>query len=609
VKIRRERLADMVWPFILVLAGVKYLAGLGAIEDVPVFSSEASYLGRGVNLLHAGVVDRADSPIYSVWYYVLSLAVPDTLDLYLASHAVLSVATAPLMYLLLRALKTPPLLAALGASAFLVSNVQFAPPFNGLFALVLMLVFLNWAMRCRSEENGYVVMAAGTLLMTFARNEYLASLMLFALWLVALVLFDKWRGRPALTPARIARIGAVLLLIVVALAVLRHPQGATKQRFAFCVSYYERQVLSHGMQVLGTTGRQFPFDCEAVMRPVFGDEATIPALLASNPPAYIRFLLDNAAGYMMGTILMPFVTPFVFLSPFGQTVLVYLELGLLLWSLALIGRSAVAAGARQFLAAALPRTFVVSAAIIALANVLAAVLYFPRLYYLLPQTGLLCCLFFALLSSALPGAPPVRGGFHTAIVTGLLLLVLVPNHVHGWWRPFRTAEGADTGAPDQKVLGRRFEVVLPLWPMFVQFWSGQHFSIAPSPLDELQPGEILANRRTIEFIRSLNIRTPVHVWGVGGYPPFLSDNYFSAGIGPFGSQTVGGFVRDRHVDLVVRNRRLDAYFRARPDFQDFVQNPDVHGFVRLGIPGSVESLLIAKSLSENPDTSAEAGRE
>src|SRR5438132_11592707 len=96
--VRDEGVADSILLSLVALAALKYTLRLDAVEDVPVFSSEATYLARGVHLRDWGIVNASDSPLYSVWYYVLSLFAPDPLRLYLVSHIVLIVGATCLLF-------------------------------------------------------------------------------------------------------------------------------------------------------------------------------------------------------------------------------------------------------------------------------------------------------------------------------------------------------------------------------------------------------------------------------------------------------------------------------------------------------------------------------
>ena len=153
--------ASSVLLFFVVLTSIKFVLGIEHIQDVGLWD-ETMYLNWGVQLPQRGLPDPSWSPLYSVWYYLLSLIEPDRLRLYYLNYQVLVVSTVAAFYLFLRTLTINPYVSTCAAIWLLLSNVPFTWPFNGLFALLLLLVCLTLVVRVSSEETSYFIVGLGT---------------------------------------------------------------------------------------------------------------------------------------------------------------------------------------------------------------------------------------------------------------------------------------------------------------------------------------------------------------------------------------------------------------------------------------------------------------
>ena len=87
--------------FILFVSGWKYIYGLEKILDIGLYD-ESNYLYSGVKLFSNGFPDAESAPLYTIWYYLLSLLQPDIIELYFLNYKILTVLPPILLYILLR---------------------------------------------------------------------------------------------------------------------------------------------------------------------------------------------------------------------------------------------------------------------------------------------------------------------------------------------------------------------------------------------------------------------------------------------------------------------------------------------------------------------------
>jgi len=138
---------DLAYVIFLAIASIRVTNALAAIRDILPFD-ESLYLYHGIKLSEFGppsVQERLiSSPLYSVWYYILSLFENDTLRLYYLNYKVIMTSATTLLYLYMRRLKVMPLIAAVVSFMFLISanNGLRTPVWVVHFVLLVVLFFL-----------------------------------------------------------------------------------------------------------------------------------------------------------------------------------------------------------------------------------------------------------------------------------------------------------------------------------------------------------------------------------------------------------------------------------------------------------------------------------
>ena len=80
--------------------------GLQSVRDIR-FDDETIYLDHGIRMLLNGAVPADRSPLYQLWYWLLSLIVHDPVDLYYSNWSVLLFVNLLLLWFLLLKIGVP----------------------------------------------------------------------------------------------------------------------------------------------------------------------------------------------------------------------------------------------------------------------------------------------------------------------------------------------------------------------------------------------------------------------------------------------------------------------------------------------------------------------
>jgi hypothetical protein len=552
-------------------------------------------LQAGVELPRLGLRDPSWSPLYSVWYYVLSIFEADRVQLYYLNYKVLVVTTTALFYLLLRAANTNLYLSALASIWLLLSTVTSTWPHNGLFAVAIVLLCLNVMARISSEENSYLVLGLTVAVVVFVRPEFLVSLVLMLGWLA----LYYWGNRRRLGWLSATKIVFFVGAVVVLLQIFGNPMGGGESKAwpAFGQHYSINYVRWHGLAMVPW------FEWQEIVRASFGD-ATTSALAAAvnNSGAFAGHLAANAGIYILATIVEPMIAPLAFLPPRVHGALALLQFGMLiglgLFLIRAIWRD------RNLPTRVFPRRLVVAAVVVLVPNLMAALLFYPRWHYLALQTVLLLAGTAALLSEVVGVAVVQRPTVRSALIFGTALLVVSPNAVWGWLPPtgrgdrWLTKPGHRWSRErEQQIAARRFAWSFPSPSGFMNYWTGG--PLLTSWQDAVVPTGLLETRAVIDAVRSLRIDVPVHFLGfLRPYRAYLGDNYHDVSHLEKAGTPFPDFVKQQEINMIWVSDRLtnSPSYADDPGFGDYVRDPSAHGFRRIEIPAADSWLLVGKDL-------------
>src|SRR5215207_7444138 len=168
-KLLSSSTADGLAILFLLLAGLKFTYRLPSILDIDL-SDEGAYLYRGVKLVQDGVPLAENAPLYSAWYYVLSLLQPDRIALYYLNYKALTVLPPILVFLLLRRYGLSTLASVIISGLFLISAANLPVlPKPSHFALIIILLSPIAATYTKHDTSAILLMSIGTLLCSYAR--------------------------------------------------------------------------------------------------------------------------------------------------------------------------------------------------------------------------------------------------------------------------------------------------------------------------------------------------------------------------------------------------------------------------------------------------------
>lgn len=531
----------------LVLACLLMGRGVEAVLDLGLWD-EADYLHRALMLPTSGLPDPEWGPLYSLWYYALSFFWPDPVALYYANARLLILMTSVAGYAFLRHLGARPWFALAGAGVYLLSMAPHVQPRPTLLSFFILLVALCAALRAGSREDACARLGMGLLIASFARPEYFLSFLLVSallgVWLV------RGRGPRALRTAALYGVSFAVLV-----ALMGNPFGNTSNRrfYAFCQHFADGYSKRTGRVEVNPWAQ-----CNAVLRPVFGDADTLGAALRANPSeffAHLRWNVENhpreslevfASGYN-GRPLMPGTGPWT-REHVGHLLLI-----------ALLGLPVVVLAWRwRRLPGALRQPRVVGAllavGVVLLPGLLSSVLLQPRHHYLVLQ-GVMGVAVLVALATAVrgPDAPEgtSRRGLALCALLAAVVVLAVPDlgHRQGWGSP-----------PERQVLQR------------------------VRTLQTLGLGARVASGSSIGVLDTQ-----------GGLPVYLGAPFRRIPVWTMrAGESLSQYLRREQVDLVFLDDRMrqEPRFANDPALEAFLAEPGVFGYATWRLPGTDTRLAV-----------------
>lgn len=202
---------------------------------------ETFYLSNGLNI--AGTFSGADAPLYSLWYYFLSLFSGNLFFLYYFNWAAQVVLSAILVFLIFR--DDGLVAASLLTMGALVCPYYFLWPYVNLFASNVFLLFMLIVLKARPGDFAFRVtmLALCFLALMFARPEFIITAYLMLVGLVGYVAYRAWYRKAPVSFGPI--IGAVALAVVVLVAHKMFFGDSTRSAVAFA-QHYNLRMLAMG---------------------------------------------------------------------------------------------------------------------------------------------------------------------------------------------------------------------------------------------------------------------------------------------------------------------------------------------------------------------------
>lgn len=280
---------DLTALVILVAASIKLLYNLDNVTDIDLFD-ESYYLLQGVNLFKAPAV-ASWGPLYSTWYWLLSLFQPERVALYLLNAKLIVVLPVFTMYAALRRYSVSILL-SLAASLWLLScngNVATAPKVVH-FAVSVVFIGLIFMKSAKNIEQLLLIATITSLVVSFVRPEfflaYIASVSVFLI----LIMLRFFKAKPVVIPKLL--LATLLVLSFSSLYFVGPPAFFSVKRD---MSAFSQHFSAHWVKWTGSKLHPYA-NAPMIMQKVLNNPASVLEAFKNNPKLVLRHCIENIGG-------------------------------------------------------------------------------------------------------------------------------------------------------------------------------------------------------------------------------------------------------------------------------------------------------------------------
>jgi hypothetical protein len=223
------------------------------------FGDETYYLSNGINLFNKNITSDW-GPVYSVWYYLLSLLVTDPVNLYYFNFILMTILPSIALYLLLSKLNKIHFLNFILSFFFLVGSFNL-PVWPKVSSFGLIFIFVGLILLIKSSPKGFNIVTAYFLIviLTYIRPEY------FLLLLPLLLIIIK--GYKKIYSLKV--IGFTILTTVLILIIVGVPFSSDRSYVAFGQAFEKYLPLTERIDENGAKGY------EQIMQENFGNSNSI----------------------------------------------------------------------------------------------------------------------------------------------------------------------------------------------------------------------------------------------------------------------------------------------------------------------------------------------
>ncbi|WP_204103524.1 MULTISPECIES: hypothetical protein [Spirulina sp. CCY15215] len=549
---------DILYCLFLLAIAFKFTQSLETIKDIELYD-ETFYLYQGIKIFELGIPKASWAPLYSMWYYFLSLFEQNNIALFYLNFKLLIFTSPSIFYIYLRTLKIRPLISIIFGFIYSISTISLLTPRLGSFLVLILLPFLIVANFTKDNTKFYFLATLALLLIIFVRPEYTISfLILFSLYMILLIrsiLLEKNNLKNAILQSSF-----LISLILLFFLVIGNPLAGRRSFMAFSQHF--------GFLWMERNNVVSPYldYYKVVTQSIFGDATNIFQVIIANPREFLIHVRINFISYIHHSISILLVNLQNDFSTVVNTTIRRFETILLLIVIIIpFWRSRILLKQINYLV--LKRLLIIFLSLF-IPVFLSSLLINPRFHYLILQSiFLLTIIAYFLENSFAPYWKNLRQKNRiykllSPILIGSFLLILTPNLARGW------------------CLTENFCII-------------QRIS-SPQTL-------ILPNLKTIEFIQSLQIEDDVNILEAdGGYNVYLGDRYHH--VHEYQKQTnFKQFLDQEKINMVVLTAALDndVNFSQDEEFVEFVHRPEQWNFTKLKIPETEGFLLLASDLIEN----------
>jgi hypothetical protein len=276
--------ADLLIVTIILIGSLKFTLGVQNSIDVWLYD-ESTFLYDGIKLASNGFRPAEEQPLYSIWYWIVSLFEANRINLYYLNLKLMTILPPILAYILLRINRVSiPVSLIISWLLLVVPANWYTMPKGSHFALILILAALIViSSRSRSFLWTSLFVSISALMVSYARPEYFLTYLLSVL-LVALAVGLEYKK---LERRHLAGLIACGLASAILLGVLGLPISGSRSMGAF------RNLFSYNW-ISWTGSDMSPWtNSREIASRNFGRAQNIPEAFANNPKVFLRHVTCN----------------------------------------------------------------------------------------------------------------------------------------------------------------------------------------------------------------------------------------------------------------------------------------------------------------------------
>ncbi len=270
---------------IILLAAFKQLYGVRHHLDIPFFD-ETEYLQKGIGL--ATHAYNNWGPSYNLWYYLLSLICPDSVNVFYLNYCLLMIIIPVLLFLLLISFSLNKNIALIATLSFLtqpllVSNFTFVSHFC-LTIILLAFLFINLVI---NKETKVLIAITASWICMYARQEFLLVVAtLLIIWVILIAKQKKVGFNPMYAIFILCTTGLYSIFGFISF----RAQGIDRSLFAFKQHFYTNYIF--------WTKRPLTLDQYDALDIFHGSKTMLQCLL-SNPTMFLKHVGTNMLNYVI----------------------------------------------------------------------------------------------------------------------------------------------------------------------------------------------------------------------------------------------------------------------------------------------------------------------
>lgn len=525
---------DIVLFLILLSAGIKYVNNIQSFLDVQLMD-ETLYLNNGIYLIDLGLPHSQWAPVYSFWYFFLSLIETDSIALYFLNLQILIITLPITLYAFLRMQEVSKFLAFLIGYFILISsaNILVNPKVTHFLIIIIIFSFILLSLTKRSNVRWYIVIFTA-LISSYVRPEFSISLVLFSIFfLIRIIQTKSFIGG-------IKNITIFAVLVFVLIKTLGNPLTNGGRAFGAFSQHFSLNWVQWNNSKLNPWT-----DFKEIIFMNFGDVSNLYEAMISNSNAFFKHLWANISIVQIEFYKLFNHTAFSGNSYKFQNV--ELLILIIVTAFFLIIKyyknnlnvfKTIKDNFSKY------RCFIFISIIFIVPVLFSVIIIYPRQHYLL-----IIFIFSFILFIPLLRVPSYNINSHK-----VLNFVIIGYAIS-------------------------LSIITPHYSKFYTFYNQN-------------------NLETIKYVRSLNIESKVNLLEAnGGYSTYLGLNYKT--IQPYTKDTsFDKFLIDKKINMIIFSGKLTRVknFSSDSTWNIFLENYEKFGFIREVIPNSGNELFLKNYL-------------